>query len=100
MKLPRIALALGLSLCAASAAPLQKSHVPAGAIWFIHLDVDGFKQTQLGHYFLDELAKPEAKTKLAAVQAILNFNPLEDLSGVTLYSRGIAPADPVLLALG
>jgi hypothetical protein len=52
-----------LVACAACAGPLQKEQVAADAKWVIHVDVDNFKETQLGQFIGDEilerhLAKP------------------------------------------
>lgn len=104
MKLPPPTLALLLSLLvpvsAAVAGPLQRSHVSADAAWLVHLDVDRFKQTQLGQFVMGELDKPEAQAKFDAFQAIFSFDPRRSVQGCTLYSRGSAPTDAVLLLYG
>jgi len=99
----KLVLALGLSVVgmgAAWAGPLQRSQVAGDAVWFLHLDVDKLKTTEVGKFILGELEKPDAAGKIAAVQAMFNFDPRKNLKGATLYSRGAAPEDAVLLLQG
>jgi hypothetical protein len=91
------AIALSAACAPLAAAPIQKSHVPAEPAWVVHVDLDRLRPTAIGQYLLGEMQKPEAQSKLAAFQAIFNFDPRQQLFGLTFY--GITPAqeDGVLL---
>ena len=89
-----------LGLQTALAGPLQRSQVAVDATWFVHLDVDRLKQTQLGQYFLGELEKPQAGVSFAALRTLVEFDARKKLTACTLYSRGAAPEDAVLLLKG
>src|SRR5215472_8698729 len=80
------------------AGPVRMADVPAEPSWVVHLDCDNLRTTDVSQYLLGELKKPEAQAKLQAFTAIFNFDPLKDLHGLTLYSKGKAPVDAVLLA--
>ena len=91
-----------LGVCALAAldahgGPLQRSDVINDPVWVIHVDADGLRQTVVGQYVLAEMTKPEAQKKLAAFQAIFNFDPRKELHGVTLYGATKAEEDGVLL---
>jgi len=105
MKLNLMKMTLPLCLCllglpAAWAGPLQRSQVAADATWLVHLDFDRIRQTQLGQYFLGELEKPQAGNTFAALRVLLDFDARKKLAAGTLYSRGPAPEDIVLLLQG
>jgi hypothetical protein len=80
-----------------SAAPLQRADVPADVLWVAHADCDGLRPTVIGQHLLSEMQKPEAKQKLAAFEAIFHVDLSKQLHGLTLYSAGMQPKDPVLL---
>ncbi len=105
MKTNRISiwLALGLAWSGTQtgwSASLPPAQVPADAIWYLHLDLDKFKTTQVGQWFMGELDKPEIQQKLAAFQALFNFDPRKKLKDCTLFSRGNSPEDAVLILRG
>jgi hypothetical protein len=79
---------------------LQRSVIPADAVWWAHLDLAQAKQTQLGRFVIGELDRPAVQAKFAAFQAIFNFDPRHTLQGCTLYGRGHSPQDAVLLLQG
>lgn len=91
------ALYLLASMPAAHSAPLHRADVIADPVWVLHVDADGLRPTTLGKYFFSELAKPETQKKLAAFQAIFNFDPTRDVHGVTLYGVSKAEQDGVVL---
>ncbi len=100
MKTKFVLLCGGLLATAGSsvtAATLQRSDVPAEALWLAHADCDGLRPTVVGQYLLAEMDKPEAQAKFAAFQAIFSFDPRKQLHGLTLFSTGSKPEDPVLL---
>ena len=63
----------------ANAGALKKKTVSADTKWVMHADIENFKNTQIGSYILGELGKEGANKKLAAIQAIFNFDPRKDL---------------------
>jgi hypothetical protein len=79
------------------AKPLQRADVPAEPAWVLHLDCDALRPSALGQFLLAEMEKPEAQAKLAAFQAMFNFDLRKQLHGLTLYSVGTTPQDGVLL---
>jgi hypothetical protein len=81
----------------ASAAPLQRSDVPAELAWVLHVDCDGLRPTAIGQYLMAEMAKPEGPAMFDAFQTLFNFDPQKQLHGLTLYSTGQAADDRVLL---
>jgi len=90
---------LGLlaAIPAAHSAPLRRADVIADPVWGLHVDADGLRPTTIGNFLFSELAKPEAQKKLAAFQAIFNFDPAKSLHGVTLYGASKAQDDGVVL---
>ena len=98
MTLPLCLSLLGLQ--AALAGPLQRSQVASDATWFVHVDFERVRQTQLGQYFLGELEKPQAGDAFAAMRLLLDFDVKKKLASSTLYSHGPMPEDAVLLLQG
>ena len=94
-----ISCVLGLlaGIPAAHSAPLRRADVIANPVWVLHVDVDGLRSTTVGNYIFSELAKPEAQKKMAAFQAVFNFDPTRDGHGITFYSTSKAEEDGVLL---
>ena len=72
--------------------------VPAQTKWFIHVDIDQFKKTQLGKFALRQVEKLEPQ--LRPLELILNMKLREDLGGVTLYGIGKEDAEVVLMVHG
>lgn len=92
--------ALLLAALPVGAEPLKPAYVIANPDWLIHLDFDQLKKTRVGEFLLAEMEKPEATNKLAAFQAIFNFDPRRSIRGLTLYGQGTSPSDAILLVLG
>lgn len=99
MKLAKLQLVALISLAAvaAQAGPIPRNQISADANWYLHADIDQFKQTQLGKYVLEQLAKPEAKEKLDAFKTIFGFDMTTSLHGLTIYGPGNKPEEGVLL---
>lgn len=70
------------------AGPFNPADVPAEATWFAHVDVDQLKATQVGKSVMEQLTTGEADKKFAALQAVFNFDPRKDLSGLTVCGSG------------
>jgi hypothetical protein len=79
------------------AKPLQRADIPAEPAWVLHFDCDALRPSAVGQFLLAEMEKPETQAKLAAFQAMFNFDLRNQLHGVTLYSVGTTPQDGVLL---
>ena len=75
----------------AQAEPFAVTDVSRDAEWVVHVDVDGLKGSRIGDVLMEEMNRKESAAKLDAVQAIFNFDPREDLSGVTLYGADNRP---------
>jgi hypothetical protein len=86
-----------LLVLAVHGGPLQRGDVANDPFWFLHVDVDAFKQTTFGKYALAEVAKPEAQQKIAAFQAMFQFDPSKDIHGLTLCGNGETPQDALLI---
>lgn len=82
---------------ASFAGPLRRADVASEPAWLVHVDCDLLRSTTLGQYLEGEMSKPEAQAKLAAFQALVNFDLRTQLRGLTLYSTGATPEDGVLL---
>jgi len=80
--------------------PFQSSQVSSEAVWYVHLDLERLKQTEVGRHLMTELEKPGNKDRLAIFQAMFNFDPRKAIKGGTLYSQGADPDDAVLLLHG
>ncbi|HEX3799482.1 MAG TPA: hypothetical protein VH413_12350 [Verrucomicrobiae bacterium] len=90
-----LACATGFSVCAA---PLQRTDVMADPAWLLHLDADALRPTAIGKYILAQLDKPEARDKLADLQAIFSIDIRTQLHGFTRYGTTPSPEDGVLIA--
>ena len=60
--------------------------VPSGVHWFFHLDVGGFKKTQLGQFALKQAKEFGPELDLLAKQ--LQFDFRKDLDSATLFGQG------------
>ena len=60
--------------------------VPVGVHWFFHLDVGGFKKTQLGQFALKQAEEFGSELDLLAKQ--LQFDFRKDLDSATLFGQG------------
>lgn len=69
------------------AAPLKPKTIPASAQWFIHGDMDAMRKTDSGIIILGAISKDHGE-KIAEATEFLGFNPLTDLSDVTLFGDG------------
>ena len=62
--------------------------VHEGAQWFAHADLHALKATTVGERVFSGLNEGDANAKLAALSAVLNFDPRSDLRELTLYGFG------------
>jgi hypothetical protein len=93
---------MGLAAACVSvrAGGFQTSDVSASAKWVAFADCEAIKTTQIGTHILAKLQSEDAKNKLAAVQAMFNFDPRTDLSSVTLYGEKQGQSDAVAIVHG
>ena len=82
------------------AGPLKLADVSTDAKWVAHLDLLQLRETRLGQYLMEALSTGGAGSKLAVVQAVFNFDPRTDLDGLTMYGKGTAERNGVLLMRG
>ncbi|HWD17656.1 MAG TPA: hypothetical protein VHB20_00125 [Verrucomicrobiae bacterium] len=76
------------------AAPINKKDLAAEPALLVHVDVDALRSTAVGKTIL---ADPDVQTKLAAVQAMFNFDFRSQLHGFSIYSAMEHSQDPVLI---
>lgn len=66
--------------------------IPAGvaedALWFAQADLRVLRETALGQHVLEALHEGAADDRLAALSAVLNFDPRSDLDVLQVYGRG------------
>lgn len=59
--------------------------LPAGAQWFLHMDLDGFKKTQLGQFALKRVGQFEPELNELAKK--LQFDVRKDLKSATMFGE-------------
>src|SRR5690349_9657899 len=71
----------------AYAGPADAKHVAADAKWFIHLDFEAAKKTELYAQVL-EVAKAQfpLEETVNQLKGLIGVNPLTDITGVTVYN--------------
>ena len=89
-------LALAITTSLAGSIPYG---VHGDALWFAHADLQALKSTTVGQTFLARLQEGKADSKLAALTAVLNFDPRSDLEDLTLYGFG-TQGDGALIVRG
>ena len=67
----------------AVAGEFKPGQVPANAQWFLHVDVSGFKKTQLGKFGLEQ-TKAFAPF-IDGFAEMIQFDPRKDLYGITVF---------------
>ncbi len=99
-KLPAVSFALALCLMGMArsyATPIKPQHVPANPAWVLHIDWAAARPTLLGHFFLDELNKPDSRAKLAEFDSLFKLDSRKEVRGITLFNTGKEPSDGTLL---
>lgn len=79
---------------------LDFRRVPAGAVWIVHLDVERLKASDIGAFLLEQAQGPDAARRLAAAQAVFDFDPRKDLQSLTLCGADATEQGFVLMAHG
>lgn len=83
----------------ANASNFQPAHVPEGAVWYGHLDVDRTLTSTLGKLATDRLSEQE-KIRIRIFSRMFGFSLLEDLRSVTLFGMPAHPDAGVLILEG
>ena len=75
-----------------SAGEFNPENIPAGAQWYLHADAEQLRETKIGKTIIRELKKNHGQ-QLADVENLLDFDPIKDLSDVSLLAteRKTAP---------
>lgn len=71
----------------AMADPFQSENIPAEAQWYLHGDLTGLRKTNTGGFLLAQIRKDKADT-IDEIETLFGFDPLEDLTGITLFGTG------------
>lgn len=100
MKRTAVVAGIGLVAWSAWAGPFNQGQVASTAKWVVHADMDTLRQTQIGQFAMEKLAAGDSGAKMAAAAAIFQFDPLRDLSSLTVYGKSKAPEDGVVLVAG
>jgi hypothetical protein len=104
MKIPAPSLAALLLLApTAVAGGLQKSRVPDGARWLVHLDVEAMKRSKLYevvHEASGESGTNEMDEGLEHVRMFAGLDPTMDFQSVTLFCSGATPETCVAVFSG
>lgn len=82
------------------ASSLQKSIVPAEALWVIHVDLIKFKASRLGDIVLNEINALGLKDKIGHFQKQFKMDLLNDIDGVTAIGLGKDEKDMVVCLKG
>lgn len=99
-KLLLIATLLLVATAAASASPLDPRQIDARAQWVVHIDTDACIASPLGEAFHAEFQKYGVDRKLAALEAMFSFDPMQDLRSITIYGIGYTDRDGIVLIAG
>ena len=99
MKITSLAtLAVLMTIGTLRAAPLDPGHVPAGAKWVLHLDLEQMRSSDIAAACRAEMEKHEKfHTKIKEATEKLGMNPMEDLLGVTIYDTSYGKHQGVIL---
>lgn len=85
----------------ASAGPVDPNHLPALAIWYVHLDMEAARKTVLFKEIREEVnTKVPLEDTLAQIRATLGFDPIADIKGVTLYGTSFTQGVGTVLVYG
>ena len=73
---------LSISLC--SATPLRRVHVPSGARWLFHADIDTLFSSEIGK-LMQQSMRDEHKDQIEALKLLLGIDLTQDIDGITVY---------------
>lgn len=92
--------ALLLPLLAAApfavAGPFEPATIPADSNWYLHANLTNLRQTITGSSLINFIRESQADT-LAEIENIMQFDPLADLTDITLFGSGRKDQDALIL---
>jgi hypothetical protein len=100
MKKLALVLAAGMVAGQVLAGSFQAKMVSDSARWVVHADLELLKQTTVGSFLVNQLDAGDTGNKMAALSAILQFDPRKDLTGVTMYGQSREPSAAVAVFSG
>ncbi len=100
MKKLAVMMVAGLAAIQVFGGVFQSKQVSDSARWVVHADLDLLKQTQVGGFVMEQLNSGAMSDKVAAMAAILQFDPRKDLNAVTLYGKSKNPDEGIALFTG
>jgi hypothetical protein len=74
--------------CELLATNMQKSIIPAEAVWVMHFDLEKFAATQIGNHLLNEQDALGLGHKNAQFKKKYQIDLLEDIDGLTVFGLG------------
>lgn len=92
-----VAIILALLLCSeVLAVDIQKSVVPADAMWVINIDMKKFTATRLHELMMKDEATVKIRKKTARLFKLYRFDPLKDIANITIFGKGKDEEDAVV----
>ena len=68
---------------------VDKSQVPAGTPFLVHLDLEGLLDSTVGKIILERVGDELlSESGLSEIEEELGINPLEDIKSITIFSTG------------
>lgn len=82
-----VCMAAALVVGTAYGGMLKDQDVSATAKWAVHFDMEKFLASKIGKLVTDETANPELKKGLEMLREKIGFDPMKNVSSVTLYGE-------------
>lgn len=67
------------------AAPFKPNRVPAKAKWYLHFDMDNFKNTNMGKELVAKALADPSLFQVNEILLLIGIEPLKNVKGVTFY---------------
>ncbi len=85
----------------ASAGPANAAHIPADAKWYVHLDMDIARTTEIFKIVREEInAHVPLEDTLAQLRQLLGFDPIQEIKGISLFATTFDPGNATILVYG
>jgi hypothetical protein len=83
------------------AGPANAAHISADAKWYVHLDMDIARTTEIFKVIREELnAKFPLEDTLAQLRQLLGFDPIQEIKGISLFATTFDPGNATILVYG
>ena len=69
-----------------AAAPLNPQHVSTRAHWYMHADAAALRSSEIGGLLMETMDQRHG-VQMRAFARMFSFNPMEDLTAITVYGR-------------